>query len=67
MATFIRQLKTKKKINNRVGAGLIFTVQSVWRTGAPTPSEIKQALESKFGSGAGDFSSYDSSKYEILS
>jgi|GEM_PF-1889503 len=67
MATFIRQLKTKKKINNRVGAGLIFTVQSVWRTGAPTPSEIKQALESQFGSGAGDFSSYDSSKYEILS
>lgn len=67
MATFIRQLKTKKKSNNRVGAGLIFTVQSVWRTGAPTPSEIKQALESQFGSGAGDFSSYDSSKYEILS
>ena len=66
MATHVRQLRTKKKINNKIGAGITFTVQSCWSHGAPTPSEIKAALESQFGKGAGDFSAYDSSKYDIL-
>ena len=36
MATHIRQLRTKVKINNKIGAGLIFTVPSVftWNTTA---------------------------------
>ena len=67
MATHIRQLRTKVKINNKIGAGLIFTVPSVWSTGHPSDPEIKQALESQFGKDAGVFSSWSSSKYDILS
>mgnify|MGYP003294513835 CR=1 FL=1 len=67
MATHIRQLRTKVKINNKIGAGLIFTVPSVWSTSHPSDSEIKQALESQFGKDAGVFSSWSSSKYDILS
>lgn len=66
MATHVRQFRTKKKINSKVGAGVIFTVQSVWENGAPTPSEMKEALEAQFGKGAGDFASFSSDKYDTL-
>ena len=66
MATYVRQLRTKKRINHRIGEGITFTVVSVWKSGKPIDSEIKKALEDQFGKGAGDFSGFDSSKYDIL-
>lgn len=60
------QLKTKKKINNKIDKGFIFSVPSKWLTGHPDHSEIKAALE-KIGKGCGDFADWDGSKYEILS
>lgn len=66
MATYVRQLRTKKKLNHRIGAGVIFTVQSCWSSGKPVDSEIKTALEAQFGKGAGDFSAFTNDKYEIL-
>ena len=67
MATkYVRQLRTKKKLNNRIGPGVTFTVQSVYSSGKPIDSEIREALESQFGKGAGDFSSFTNDKYDIL-
>lgn len=62
----IFQLRTKTKINLRIGPGFTFNVPSHWSTGHPDDSEIKKALESIGGKGAGDFSAWSSSKYEIL-
>lgn len=60
------QLRTKIKINNRIGAGFTFNVPSVWSSGKPGDAEIKKALEDQFGKGAGDFSGWGSHKYEVL-
>lgn len=60
------QLKTKIKINNRIGAGFVFNVPSKWSSGKPDNSEIKTALESIGGKDAGAFSDWGSQKYEIL-
>ena len=60
------QLRTKKKINNKIGAGFVFNVSSHWSSGHPDSSEIKTALEAVGGKNAGDFSAWDSGKYEIL-
>lgn len=60
------QLRTKIKINNKIGPGFIFNVPSHWSSGHPNDSEIKEALESIGGKGAGDFSAWASQKYEIL-
>ena len=67
MATYIRQLRTKVKINSKIGAGLIFNVPSNYSSSNPSDSEIKTALEDQFGKDAGVFSSWSSSKYDILS
>jgi hypothetical protein len=68
MATYIRQLRTKVKINSKIGAGLIFNVPSVYgSSNHPSDPEIKKALEDQFGKDAGVFSSWSSSKYDILS
>lgn len=67
MATYIRQLSTKVKINSKIGAGLIFNVPSNYSSSNPSDSEIKKALEDQFGKDAGVFSSWSSSKYDILS
>lgn len=63
----IFQLKTKKKINNKIGAGFVFNVPSKWSTGHPSDTEIKEALINIGGKDAGMFCSFDSSKYEIIS
>ena len=60
------QLRTKKKINSKIGAGFTFNVPSRWSTGHPTDSEIKEALEAVGGKDAGTGSAWDSSKYEVL-
>lgn len=60
------QLRTKKKINNKIDAGFIFNVPSIWSSGHPNDSEIKAALEA-IQKGAGDFSAWDKSKYDIIS
>ena len=65
-AKFVRQLRTKKKLNNRIGPGVMFTVQSVYSSGKPTDPEIREALESQFGKGAELFSAFTNEKYEIL-
>ena len=54
----IFQLRTKTKINLRIGPGFTFNVPSHWSTGHPDDSEIKKALESIGGKGAGDFSAW---------
>jgi hypothetical protein len=59
------QLRTKKKINNRIDKGFVFNVPSVFSS-KPTDGEIKKALEQVGGKDAGTFSSWDSSKYEIM-
>ncbi|MBQ9508634.1 MAG: hypothetical protein IJR53_04340 [Bacteroidales bacterium] len=63
----IFQLRTKQKINSKIGAGFTFNVPSVWSTGHPSDPEIKKALEDQFGKDAGNFSAWGSQKYEILS
>lgn len=60
------QLRTKQKINSLIGKGFTFNVPSKWSSGKPADSEIKAALEQQCGKGAGDFSSFSSSKYEVL-
>lgn len=62
----IFQLRTKTKINTHIGIGITFNVPSVWSSGHPTDGEIKKALEEQFGKGAGDFSSWQSSKYDVF-
>lgn len=62
----IFQLRTKKKINNKIGPGFTFNVSSKWSAGHPGNDEIKDALESIGGKGAGDFSAWDSGKYDVL-
>ena len=62
----IFQLRTKTKINNKIGAGFTFNVPSRWSSGHPDNEEIKEALESIGGKGAGDFSAWASQKYEIV-
>lgn len=59
------QLRTKTRINHTIGAGFTFNVPSTWSSGHPGDAEIKKALES-IGKGAGDFSAWSSSKYEVL-
>jgi len=62
----IFQLRTKKRINNRIDKGFVFNVPSCYSSGKPTDGEIKKALEEVGGKNAGDFSAWDSSKYEVL-
>ena len=66
MAEYVRKLRTKKRVNQKIGEGITFNVVSVWKTGKPIDSEIKKALEDQFGKGASDFSAFDSAKYDIL-
>ena len=63
----IWQLRTKTKINSKIGAGFIFNVPSVWSTDHPTDAEIRDALEKIGGKDATSFSSWASYKYEVLS
>lgn len=62
----IFQLRTKKKINSKIGEGFVFNVPSRWSTGHPDSSEIKAALEAIGGKDATSFCAWDSSKYEVL-
>ena len=61
------QLRTKIKINSKIGSGFIFNVPSRTYSGHPYDDEIKAALESIGGKDAGSFSAWASQKYEILS
>lgn len=63
----IWQLKTKIKINNKIGPGFTFNVPSNYSTGHPLDTEIKAALEAVGGKDAGMCSDWGSQKYEILS
>ena len=63
----IFQLRTKKKINSKIGPGFTFNVPSIWSTGHPSSDEIKKALEDQFGKDAALFSAWDPSRYEVLS
>lgn len=60
------QLRTKVKINNKIGPGFTFNVPSHWSSGHPSDPEIKEALESIGGKDAGAFSAWASHKYDIL-
>ena len=62
----IFQLRTKIKINSRIGPGFTFSVPSRWSSGHPSDTEIKEALESIGGKDAGAFSAWASQKYEII-
>lgn len=63
----IFQLRTKIKINSKIGAGFVFNVPSVWSSGHPTDSEIKAALEQIGGKDAGIGTAWASQKYEVIS
>ena len=60
------QLRTKIKINSKIGPGFVFSVPSVWSAGHPDNSEIKAALEAIGGKDAGSFSAWSSHKYDII-
>lgn len=63
----IFQLRTRQKINSKIDKGFIFNVPSVWSSGHPGDAEIKKALEEIGGKDAGAFSSWSSSKYDVIS
>ncbi|MBQ9546619.1 MAG: hypothetical protein IJU90_04975 [Bacteroidales bacterium] len=63
----IWQLRTKKKINGKIGAGFIFNVPSSTSSGHPSSDEIKKALESIGGKDAGANSAWYSERYDIIS
>lgn len=64
----IFQLKTKKKINSKIGPGFVFNVPSVWSANShPSGTEIRTALEAIGGKDAAAFADWDSGKFEILS
>lgn len=62
----IFQLRTKKKINNKIGEGFVFNVSSKCWTGHPMDSEIRAALEAIGGKDATVSCAWTDSKYEVL-
>ena len=62
----IFQLRTKVKLNNKIGPGFTFNVPSVWSSGHPDNSEIRKALEAIGGNDATSMSDWASHKYEII-